>query len=73
MIGASGAAETAAIKMLVVARRPPEGTIWRAAGLRVTYLAQCAFHHLETRLQETPTSMSSSAGAYNVHLTARLY
>jgi len=34
---------------------PTEGTIWKAAGLRLAYVAQHAFHHLEKHMQETPT------------------
>merc|ERR1711920_676311 len=29
--------------------------IWKAAGLRMAYVAQHAFHHLEKHVQETPT------------------
>merc|ERR1712093_829608 len=31
------------------------GTIWKASGLRMAYVAQHAFHHLEKHMQETPT------------------
>merc|ERR1712066_496726 len=31
-----------------------EGSIWKAAGLRMAYVAQHAFHHLEKHMQETP-------------------
>merc|ERR1719464_2662759 len=34
---------------------PTKGTIWKAAGLRMAYVAQHAFHHLEKHMQETPT------------------
>merc|ERR1719359_1244602 len=34
---------------------PQEGTIWKASGLRMAYVAQHAFHHLEKHMQETPT------------------
>merc|ERR1719316_1599914 len=34
---------------------PQQGTIWKAAGLRMAYVAQHAFHHLEKHMQETPT------------------
>merc|ERR1739848_884328 len=33
---------------------PQDGTIWKAAGLRMAYVAQHAFHHLEKHMQETP-------------------
>merc|ERR1740123_2482611 len=32
------------------------GSIWKAAGLRLAYVAQHAFHHLEKHMQETPTA-----------------
>merc|ERR1712137_123083 len=35
--------------------KPTEGVIWKAAGLRMAYVAQHAFHHLEKHMQETPT------------------
>ena len=34
---------------------PSEGQIWKAAGLRMAYVAQHAFHHLEKHMQSTPT------------------
>merc|ERR1719171_644288 len=34
---------------------PQDGTIWKASGLRMAYVAQHAFHHLEKHMQETPT------------------
>merc|ERR1711904_687070 len=35
-------------------QKPSEGTIWKAAGLRMAYVAQHAFHHLEKHMQKTP-------------------
>merc|ERR1712226_750994 len=35
--------------------KPTEGTMWKAAGLRMAYVAQHAFHHGEKHLQRTPT------------------
>merc|ERR1719456_1804623 len=34
---------------------PGVGTIWKASGLRLAYVAQHAFHHLEKHMDETPT------------------
>merc|ERR1719421_2059236 len=34
---------------------PQDGTIWKASGLRMAYVAQHAFHHLEKHMQETAT------------------
>ena len=37
-------------------RLPTEGSIWKAQGLRLAYVAQHAFHRLEKHMQETPTA-----------------
>merc|ERR1711977_481832 len=55
VIGANGAGKSTAIKVLVGEQKPSEGTIWKAAGLRMAYVAQHAFHHLEKHMQKTPT------------------
>merc|ERR1712194_920773 len=55
VIGANGAGKSTAIKVLVGEQKPTEGTIWKAPGLRMAYVAQHAFHHLEKHIQETPT------------------
>jgi elongation factor 3 len=54
VIGANGAGKSTAIKVLVGEAKPTEGSIWKAAGLRMAYVAQHAFHHLEKHLQSTP-------------------
>merc|ERR1712023_395298 len=55
VIGANGAGKSTAIKILVGEMTPQQGTIWKASGLRLAYVAQHAFHHLEKHMQETPT------------------
>merc|ERR1711972_1114499 len=55
VIGANGAGKSTAIKVLVGEQKPTEGSIWKAAGLRMAYVAQHAFHHLEKHMIETPT------------------
>merc|ERR1712224_1167928 len=50
---ANGAGKSTAIKVLVGEQKPTEGAIWKAAGLRMAYVAQHAFHHLEKHMQET--------------------
>merc|ERR1719454_1518244 len=55
VIGANGAGKSTAIKVLVAEMTPQEGTIWKAAGLRLAYVAQHAFHHLEKHMDKTPT------------------
>merc|ERR1711985_99654 len=54
VIGANGAGKSTAIKVLVGEQKPTEGVIWKAAGLRMAYVAQHAFHHLEKLMQKTP-------------------
>ena len=41
--------------MLVGEQLPTEGSIWKAQGLRLAYVAQHAFHHLEKHMQELKT------------------
>merc|ERR1712176_1216127 len=55
VIGANGAGKSTAIKVLVGEQLPTEGAIWKASGLRLAYVAQHAFHHLEKHMQKTPT------------------
>merc|ERR1711988_2055056 len=55
VIGANGAGKSTAIKVLVGEQKPTEGSIWKAAGLRMAYVAQHAFHHLEKHMQKTAT------------------
>merc|ERR1712151_846119 len=54
VIGANGAGKSTAIKVLVGEQKPTEGTIWKAPGLRMAYVAQHAFHHLEKHMTSTP-------------------
>merc|ERR1712056_172052 len=55
VIGANGAGKSTAIKVLVGEQKPTEGTVWKVAGMRMAYVAQHAFHHLEKHMQTTPT------------------
>jgi len=50
VIGANGAGKSTAIKVLVGEQKPTEGAIWKASGLRMAYVAQHAFHHLEKHM-----------------------
>merc|ERR1719387_3211527 len=54
VIGANGAGKSTAIKVFVGEMTPQEGNIWKAAGLRLAYVAQHAFHHLEKHMNKTP-------------------
>merc|ERR1712048_83123 len=55
VIGANGAGKSTAIKVLVGEQKPTQGSIWKAPGLRMAYVAQHAFHHLEKHMSSTPT------------------
>merc|ERR1711862_893686 len=54
VIGANGAGKSTAIKVLVGEQKPTEGSIWKAPGMRMAYVAQHAFHHLEKHINSTP-------------------
>merc|ERR1712167_87127 len=54
VIGANGAGKSTAIKVFVGEMMPQEGQLWKAAGLRMGYVAQHAFHHLEKHMDKTP-------------------
>jgi len=55
VIGANGAGKSTAIKVFVGEMTPQVGSIWKAPGLRLAYVAQHAFHHLEKHMDKTPT------------------
>jgi elongation factor 3 len=52
--GANGAGKSTMIKMLCGEHEPTEGTVWKHPNLRIAYVAQHAFHHLEQHLDKTP-------------------
>lgn len=53
VIGANGAGKSTAIKLLVGELKPEIGQIWRHQNMRLAYVAQHAFHHLEKHLDKT--------------------
>ena len=55
VIGANGAGKCTAVNVLVGKQLRTSGSIWEAAGLRLAYVAQLVYHHLEKHMQETPT------------------
>ncbi len=55
VIGANGAGKSTAIKILIGELKTTQGKVTKHPGLRVAYIAQHAFHHLEKHLQKTPT------------------
>merc|ERR1711871_543606 len=54
VVGANGAGKSTAIKLLIGEIKPEQGSIWRQANMRLAYVAQHAFHHLEKHLDKTP-------------------
>merc|ERR1712193_466890 len=53
VVGANGAGKSTAIKLLIGELKPISGTIWRHQNMRLAYVAQHAFHHLEKHLDKT--------------------
>tara|TARA_B110000263_G_scaffold246551_1_gene257759 strand:+ start:4 stop:3117 length:3114 start_codon:yes stop_codon:yes gene_type:complete len=54
VIGANGAGKSTAIKILVGELITQKGLVWKVPGLRLAYVAQHAFHHVEEHLDKTP-------------------
>lgn len=54
VVGANGAGKSTAIKLLIGELKPETGSIWRQPNMRLAYVAQHAFHHLEKHLDKTP-------------------
>ena len=55
VIGPNGAGKTTAIKVLNGELKPTTGTIVKHPNLRMAYVAQHAFQHLEKHITKTPT------------------
>merc|ERR1719197_842527 len=55
VVGANGAGKSTAIKLLIGELKPEQGSIWRHQNMRLAYVAQHAFHHLEKHLEKTAT------------------
>merc|ERR1712091_51298 len=53
VVGANRAGKSTAIKLLIGELKPDSGTIWRHQNMRLAYVAQHAFHHLEKHLDKT--------------------
>merc|ERR1711988_372059 len=54
VVGANGAGKSTAIKLLIGELKPAQGQIWRHPNMRLAYVAQHAFHHLEKHQDKTP-------------------
>lgn len=52
-IGANGAGKSTLIKLLTGELEPTEGVVWKHPNLRIAYVAQHAFHHIEKHLDMT--------------------
>jgi elongation factor 3 len=53
-IGENGAGKSTMIKLLVGEIIPQEGEVWKHPNARIAYVAQHAFHHIESHLEKTP-------------------
>merc|ERR1712110_953850 len=54
VVGANGAGKSTAIKLLIGELKPEQGKITRHQNMRLAYVAQHAFHHLEKHMDKTP-------------------
>jgi elongation factor 3 len=54
VIGPNGAGKSTLIKIFCAEAKPQEGTVWRHQNMRIAYVAQHAFHHIENHLDKTP-------------------
>ena len=54
VIGPNGAGKSTAIKLLIGELTPSQGQITKHPNMRLAYVAQHAFHHLEKHLNESP-------------------
>eukprot|EP00879_Flechtneria_rotunda_P012292 GHRR01012838.1.p1 GENE.GHRR01012838.1~~GHRR01012838.1.p1 ORF type:complete len:428 (+),score=174.32 GHRR01012838.1:930-2213(+) len=54
VIGVNGAGKSTLIKIITGEHKANSGTVWRHPNLRMAYVAQHAFHHLEEHLDTTP-------------------
>ena len=56
VLGRNGAGKSTLIKVMTGEMLPLEGNVWKHPNLRLAYVAQHAFHHIEQHLDETPSS-----------------
>ena len=53
-VGVNGAGKSTMIKVLTGELEPTEGEVWKFPNSRIGYIAQHAFHHIESHLNKTP-------------------
>ena len=53
-LGHNGAGKSTLIKLMTGEMEPDEGTVWKHPNLRISFVAQHAFHHIEQHLEKTP-------------------
>merc|ERR1719491_2870959 len=53
-VGENGAGKSTMIKLLVEEIEPQEGDVWKHPNARIAYVAQHAFHHIESHVDKTP-------------------
>ncbi len=53
-VGVNGAGKSTMIKVLTGILEPTQGSVWKYPNLRIGYIAQHAFHHIEKHLDKTP-------------------
>jgi elongation factor 3 len=53
-VGVNGAGKSTMIKVLTGELEPQQGVVWKFPNSRIGYIAQHAFHHIESHLDKTP-------------------
>ncbi|KAI8909090.1 P-loop containing nucleoside triphosphate hydrolase protein, partial [Gorgonomyces haynaldii] len=54
IVGPNGAGKSTMVKLLTGELIPQTGVVWKHPNIRIGYVAQHAFHHLEQHLEKTP-------------------